>query len=44
MILLTYFENSLKYKEFIENPNIVDSVYNSNYIDIKECLTSFHCS
>ena len=32
-----YFENSLKYKNFLENPNHIDSD-KSNHIDIRECL------
>jgi len=32
-----YFESSLKYKNILENPNIVDSD-KSNCIDLKECL------
>ena len=32
-----YFESSLKYKNILENPNIIDSD-KSNHIDIKECL------
>ena len=32
-----YFENSSKYKNIIENPNIIVSD-KSNHIDIKECL------
>ena len=32
-----YFENSSKYKNIIENFNVIDSA-KSNHIDIKECL------
>jgi len=32
-----YFENSLKYKKILENPNHIDSD-KSNHIDMRECL------